>query len=153
MELREQRNGDLSEEPVGRLVRDFLDESKRVLGEGTRIIRSEVESAKDEVRREVKKLGPAAALGAGGGVLVHIAALMLALAVGWLLSLAMPVWAAFLVTGVAIGAAGLGLLYAARSRFTAVQLKPAHTIHRLEEDQRWTKELTQSARSNLRQDT
>ena len=153
MEFREQQDGELSEEPVGKLVHDFLDESKRVLSEGTRIIRSEVESAKDEVRREVKKLGPAAAVGASGGVFVHIAALMLALAIGWLLSLAMPIWVAFLVTGVATGVAGIGMLSVARKRFAAVQLKPAQTIHRLEEDQRWTKELTQSARLNLRHDT
>ena len=153
MEFREQREAGLSEEPVGKLVHDFLDESKRVLSEGTRLIRSEVEAAKDEVRREVKKLGPAAAVGAGGGVLLHVAALMLALAIGGLLSLAIPIWVAFLVTGVAIGVAGIGMISVARKRFAAVQLKPAYTIHRLKEDQRWTKELTQSARLNLRHGT
>ena len=153
MEFREQRDGDLSDEPVGKLVGDFVEESKRVLNEGTRIIRSEVESAKHEVRRELKKLGPAAAMGGSGGVLLHIAALMLAFAMASLLALAMPTWVAFLITAVAIGVAGIGLLSVARKRFAAVQLKPAHTIQRLEEDQRWTKELTQSARSNLRHDT
>lgn len=153
MDLRERTNGDLREEPVGKLVHDFLDESKRVLSEGTRILRSEVESAKAEVRREAKKLGPAAAFAGGGGVLMHAAVLMLAFALGGLLAEVMPTWAAFLITAVVVGAAGAGLLFLARQRFAAVQIKPEETIHRLEEDKRWTRGLTQSARSNLRHDT
>ena len=153
MDLRERPDGDLRQEPVGKLVHDFLDESKRVLSEGTRILRSEVESAKAEVRREAKKLGPAAAFAGGGGVLMHVAVLMLAFALGGLLAEVMPTWAAFLITAVVVGAAGAGLLYLARERLAAVQIKPEQTIHRLEEDKRWTRGLTQSARSNLRHDT
>ena len=152
MDLREQ-NGHLHEEPVGKLVHDFFDESKRVLNEGTRILRSEVAFAKAEIRDEAKKLGPAAAVGGAGGLLLHVALLMLAFTVGSALAEVMPTWAAFLITTVVFGAIGAGLLAAAKKRLAAVQLKPDQTLHRLEEDQRWTKELTQSARSNLRQDT
>ncbi len=155
MDLRERSNGegDLSQEPVGKLVHDFLDESKRVLSEGTRILRSEVESAKSEVRREAKKLGPAAAFAGSGAVLLHVTVLMLAVTLGMLLAEVMPFWLAFLLTAVVTGAAGAGLLIQARQKFAAVQLKPEQTIHRLEEDKRWTRGLTQSARSNLQQNT
>lgn len=149
----ESRSGDLREEPVGKLVHDFLDESRRVLSEGKRILRSEVDSAKAEVRAEAKKLAPAAGLAGGGGVLAHTAVLMLAVSLGALLSEAMPVWAGFLIAAVVIGAGAAALLLAARKRFTAVQLKPANTLQRLEEDQRWTRGLMQSAQSNLQRDT
>jgi hypothetical protein len=152
MDIREQPDG-LGQEPVGRLLHDFVEESKRVLVDARRLLHSEVESAKFEVRREAKKLGAPAAFAGGGGVLLHVAVLMLAFALGGLLAQAMPTWAAFLITAAVFGAAGAALLGVARKRLTAVQLKPAETIHRLEEDQRWTRELTQSARSNLRHDT
>jgi len=153
MNFQEQPNGHLREEPVGKLVHDFLDESKRVLGDATRILRSEVDSAKAEVRREARKLGPAAAIAGGGGVLLHAAVLMLAFALGSLLAEAMPAWVAFLITAVVVGAAGAALLSLARKRLATVQLKPKQTIHRLEEDQRWTRGLTQSTRSNLQHNT
>ena len=60
---------------------------------------------------------------------------------------------AFLITAVVVWVAGAALLSLARKRFATVQIKPAQTIHRLEEDKRWTRGLTQSARSNLQHDT
>ena len=85
MDIRERSDG-LGEEPVGKLLHDFFEESKRVLLDAKRILRSEVESAKDEVRGEVKKLAAPAAFAGSGGVLLHVAVLMLAFAVGGLLA-------------------------------------------------------------------
>lgn len=159
MNMREETNGNgnLSQEPVGKLVHDFFDESRRVLNEGTRLLRSELSSAKEELRRdlrrEAKKAGPAAALAGGGGVLLHAAVLMFVFALGALLAEAMPTWVAFLLTAVVVGAAGAALLYLARKRIGVIEIKPDQTIHRLEEDKRWAKGLTQRVRSNLQQNT
>lgn len=153
MDFREQTDGRLQDEPASKLVHEFFDESKRLLDEGTRLFRSEIQSAKGEIRAEVKKAGPAAGLAGGGGVLLHIAALMLAATLAAALATVMAVWVAYLITTAVFGAAGAILLVAARKRLTAIHLKPEHTIQRLEEDRRWTKELTQSTQSNLRHGT
>lgn len=153
MDLREQSDGRLQDEPSAKLLHDFFDESKRVLDEGTRLLRSEIQSAKGEIRAEVKKVGPAAGLAGGGGVLLHIAALMLAATMAAVLALAMAVWVAYLITTVVFGAAGAILLVTAKKRLSAIHLKPEHTIQRLEEDRRWTKELTQNTQSNLQHGT
>ena len=64
-------------------------------------------------RGEVKKMGPAAGMAGGGGVLLHLALLMFALAMGSLLAQAMPTWVAFLTVAIAIGIIGAGMLFAA----------------------------------------
>jgi hypothetical protein len=155
MEFRDQPDGRLrlDEEPASKLVHDFFEESKRVLDEGTRLLRTEIHSAKSEIRAEVKKVGPAAGLLGGGGVLLHIAALMLAATLAAVLATVMAVWVAYLITTVLFGAAGAILLATGRKRLTSIHIKPEHTIHRLEEDRRWTKELTQNTQSNLQHGT
>lgn len=153
MDLRERSDGDLREQPTGKLMHDFFDETKRVLAEGTRLLRAELETARDEIRREVKKIGAPAAMAGSGGVLLHASVLMLAVALGALLAEAMPTWIAFLITAAVTGIAGWALLSIARKRIATVALKPETTIHNLQEDQRWARGLTQSARSNLRHAT
>jgi Putative Actinobacterial Holin-X, holin superfamily III len=69
------------------------------------------------------------------------------------LALALPTWLAFTIVGVLLAGTGAALLSAARNRMRTVALKPKRTIHNLEEDGRWTKGLTRSARSNHRLDT
>lgn len=147
------QNGDLRSEPLGKLVQDFLDESKRVVSEGSRLLRTEIDSAKAEVSRAAGRLGPAAALGGAGGVLAHAAVLMLAVSLAALLAQAMSPWLAFLLTAAVLGAASATLLYLARNKAAAVKLIPTHTLRKLEEDRRWTRGLTQNVRSNLQRST
>jgi len=143
----------LSGAGTGELVHDLVAESRHILTEGVRLLRAEVEIAKEDIRRETKKLGPAAASAGAGGVLLHAAVLMLAVALGAALATAMPVWLAFLITGAVIGAAGAALVFAGRTKLRAVRLKPVHAIDNLEKDRQWTKELMQSARSKTRRET
>ena len=152
-DIREHRGNSLREEPTGKLVHDFFDESKRLVAEGTRLLRSEMQTAKLEIRREAKKIGPAAAMTGGGSVLLHAAVLMFAVALAVALSMAMPMWLAFLITGVVVAVAGAVLVSNGRKQLRTIELKPTGTVHNLEEDQRWAKGLTQSIRSNLRHDT
>lgn len=153
MEQWQEHDGELGEEPTGKLVHDFIDESKRVLAESSRLLRAEIDSAKQEIRDEAKKVGaPVALLGSGGAVL-HAALLMFAVAVGALLTEAMPSWAAFFITAAIFGITGWALVTAGRKRIAAIRLKPEKTIHNLEDDQRWARGLKQRARLNLRHDT
>src|SRR3954471_18186890 len=48
-------NGDdgLSQRPTGELVRDLFEEARHVASEGTRLVRAEIESAKQEIANEV----------------------------------------------------------------------------------------------------
>jgi hypothetical protein len=149
------RNGgpELEQVPTGRLVHELFEEAKHVLSDGTRLLRAEIETAKSEIRREAKKAGPAAALTGVGGVLLHAAVLMFAAAVALALSLALPAWAAFGIIAVVLVVAGALFLARGRNKLRSIELKPASTIHNLEEDQRWAKGLTQNVRSNLRRET
>jgi putative superfamily III holin-X len=149
----QKRGNGLSEAGTGELVHDLVAEGRHILTEGVRLLRAEVEIAKEDVRREAKKLGPAAAIAGAGGVFLHAAVLMLAVALGAALALAMPVWLAFVITCVVFAAAGGALVSAGRTKLRAVELKPVHAIHNLEKDRQWTKELMQSARSKPRQET
>jgi hypothetical protein len=148
------REDGLGEAPTGQLLHDFFEESKRVLADGKRLLRAEIETAKGEIRREAKKAGPAAGMAGGGSVLLHVAVLMFALTLASALSLAMDTWLACLITGVLLAIGGAILLSAARKKLRSfAEVKDGQTIHNLEEDQRWAKGLTQRVRSNLRHDT
>jgi protein-S-isoprenylcysteine O-methyltransferase Ste14 len=144
---------DLAEQPTGELIRELFGETKKVLAEGTRLLRAEMDSARQEMRREAKKVGPAAAMSGAGGVLAHAAVLMFAVAIAAALAAALPTWLAFAIVGVLLAAAGAILFAAARNKVRTIALKPERTIHNLQEDGRWTKGLTRSARSNHRLDT
>jgi cytochrome c-type biogenesis protein CcmH/NrfG len=144
---------DLTDQPTGELLRELFGEAKTVLAEGTRLLRAEVETARHEIRSEAKKVGPAAAMTGAAGVLVHAAVLMFAVALAAALALALPTWLAFGIVGVLLAATGAILFAVARQRMRTIALKPAKTIHNLEEDGRWAKGLTQSVRSNHRLDT
>jgi len=148
------RAGDgLSEAPTGKLVHDFFDESKRVLAEGRRLLQAEIETARNELRQEAKKARPAAGFLGAGGVLLHVAVIMLAFALAAALTLVMPDWLSFLITGAVLAIAGGIFLSSARNKLRSVAIKDGHTVHNLQEDQRWAKGLTQSVRSSLRHDT
>jgi uncharacterized protein YacL len=147
-------DGGMRREPTGKLVHDFLEESKRVLADGKRLLHAEVDSARREIRREAKKAGPAAGMAGAGGVLLHVAVLMFALTLAAALALAMDSWLACLITAVVLAVAGAIFLVNARNKLRSMaELKDGETIHKLEEDQRWAKGLTQNVRSNLRHDT
>jgi hypothetical protein len=148
-----ERGPEIEQVPTGRLLHDLFEEAKHVLTDGTRLLRAEIETAKFEIRREAKKAGPAAALTGVGSVLLHAAVLLFAAAVALLLSLALPSWAAFGIIAVVLALAGALFLARGRDKLRSIELKPASTIHNLEEDQRWAKGLTQNVRSNLRRDT
>jgi putative superfamily III holin-X len=152
-DMRGQAGDGLSEASTGKLVHDFFDESKRVLAEGRRLLQAEIDTARRELRQEAKKAGPAAGFFGAGGVLLHVAVLIFAFTLASLLTLLMPQWLAFLITGAVLAIAGGVLLSSARKKLRTVALKDGQTIHNLQEDQRWAKGLTQSVRSNLRQDT
>jgi len=142
----------LADAPTGRLIHDFLEESKRVLAEGKRLVRAEIDTARQEIRREAKKAGPVAGMAGAGSVLAHVAVLMFAFTIAAALSHAMPDWLAFLITGAALAIAGAIFFASARNKIRSVALKDGETVHNLEEDQRWAKGLTQNVRSNLRHD-
>jgi hypothetical protein len=146
-------DSELQHEPTGKLVRDLVEEAKHVLTEGTRLLRTEIETAKFEIRREAKKAGPAAALTGAGSVLLHAAVLMFAVAAAAALSLALPAWASFGIIAVVLAIGGVVLLSRGRDKLRSIELKPATTIRNLEEDQRWAKGLTQNVRSSRRRDT
>jgi Flp pilus assembly protein TadB len=150
------------------LVRELVQEGKRLMREETRLMRLEmkalltegqqrlerdVASAKEEIKGEAKKAAKAGGTVAAGGILAHAALYLVLFTVVFALSLAMPLWAACLIVAVAAGAGGAVLIYLGAKDFKRVQLAPRRTLHQLQEDQRWMKDKAYALKSTIRVNT
>jgi len=105
------------------------------------IVRSEMRLARTEFTEEARKLGSASVVLGVGALLVAFSVLFLLLAGVYALSLVMPVWAAALVVGGAVGViaaicCGLGI-----RRIKAIRAAPKTTAS-LKENVEWAKQLT-----------
>ena len=112
---------------VGAGAADITEPVSRVVREELRVLEDELraELRQQSRRRTVKLHGAAAAAALYGGA-------ALAVAVGLLLALVMPAWAAFLLVAVALFAAAMALRNAARTRppRTAAESDPQGPHHR-----------------------
>lgn len=115
---------------IGELVGEIGDDL-------TRLVRSELELAKAEVKQEATRAGKAAGLLAGSGYAGHLALLMGSLAaIFGLAHLVDLAWAALIVTAI-WALVGAVLFVTGRKRMREVQVKPERTIETLKEDARW----------------
>ena len=106
----------------------------------TTLLRKEVELAKEELRAEGQKATKVAAgFGAAAGV-GHYAGFALVITLGLLLDLLLPMWAAFLIVTVVLGAVAAALAQRARSQLPSLNPAPEQTIETLKEDVQWLKE-------------
>ncbi|MCG6494313.1 phage holin family protein [Kitasatospora sp. A2-31] len=127
--------GEPTAESLGDLISDITDDVGR-------LVRSEIELAKAELKQEAGKAGKASGMLAGAGYAGHLVLLLgsltLVFALGNVMNLA---WAALLVTAVwaIVGA----LLYTAgRRRLKEVRLAPEQTLETLKEDAAWARHPT-----------
>jgi len=134
--------GSLQDAPTGELVSGMMEQ-------GRRLVREEVRLARAELRRDARELGRDAGAVAGGGVMAHIGALVLAGAVVALLALVMPVWAAALITAAAFLAVGGVVAMAGWKRIKNIH-GPTETVATLKEDTQWAKQTARDAKSQLR---
>ncbi|MEV8226941.1 phage holin family protein [Streptomyces sp. NPDC079167] len=120
---------------VGELVGEISDDLAR-------LVRSEIDLAKAEIKEEASRAGKAAGMLGGAGYAGHLVLLLGSLAaVFGLAHLVDLAWAALIVTAfwALVGAA---LFLTGRKRMRDVHVKPERTTETLKEDARWARSRT-----------
>lgn len=130
---------DLSDRPLGDLLRELLQDAQG-------LVREEVRFAKAEVREEAKKAGKgAAAIGAGGAVL-YAALLLFGVTLVLLGATFLPPWVAALIVTVIYAAAGWYAVSYGRAELR--KTRPSRAVEHVKEDARWAKETMRDVRSS-----
>ncbi|MFD5200507.1 phage holin family protein [Streptomyces sp. NPDC058375] len=120
---------------IGELVGEISDDL-------TRLVRSEIELAKAEIKQEATRASKAAGMLAGSGYAGHLVLLLGSLAaIFGLAHLVDLAWAALIVTAV-WALVGAALFVSGRKQMRAVQVKPERTAETLKEDAQWARNRT-----------
>lgn len=113
--------------------------ASRLTNDLGQLIRTHIELAKEETRREVKTAGRAAGMLGGGVVAALVAVLMLSMAAAWGLAEVMAPGFAFLIVGAVWAAAATALFVVGRNKIADVDPAPTATMEEIEEDKQWLK--------------
>lgn len=107
------------------------------------LIHKEVELARTEITANAVRTGRNASLiGIGGAVAYGGFLVVLAAAVGLLVSLGLDLWIAALIVGLVVIGVGYALIQRGRSQLEAGSLAPSRTIESLREDADLVKDRT-----------
>jgi len=160
-----ERREPLEDESTTELVREFVQEGKRLMREEARLVRLEMQtlvdegrqrlerdvaSAKEEIKEEARKAARAGGAIGAGGILGHAALYLVLFTVVFGLSEVMPLWAASLIVALVVGGAAAFLIYGGIERLKSVHLAPRKTLHHLQEDKQWMKDRAHALRSTIR---
>lgn len=108
-----------------------------IMGDVQRLLRDEVRLARAEVSHSIREAAVGAAGMIAAGILALLGIAFIGVAVFYALFLALPGWAAGLITAaIFFGLAVLAYLVG-RSRLKPSELRPDQTIRTLEEDREW----------------
>jgi Flp pilus assembly protein TadB len=118
--------------------RTTADVVRDILADAEEIIRSEVRLAKLELREEAVKAGKAAGMLAAAAGAAFYAAWFLLAAVMFALAIAIPLWAAALLVGLALGVAAVWMGALGRDRVRRVS-KPQKTVQSIKESVEWAR--------------
>ena len=112
----------------------------RLTADLSKLVRSEVELAKVEIKETVDAARTAGISLGVAGLLGLMAFVMLSFAAAWGLSEVVPDGVAFLIVGGAYGIVALALLALGRQRLKAVKPVPEQTVETVKEDVAWAKQ-------------
>jgi len=121
-----------SDQPLSELI-------SRASSDLATLFRKEVELAKIEIRDDVRHTAKAGSMFGAAGFAGYLAAVLASLALVFVLDLAMPLWAAFLIVAVLFALVGFVLFRQARTRMSQFTLGPEQTIETIKEDIEWAK--------------
>jgi hypothetical protein len=105
----------------------------------SRLVHSEMELARTELRDEAVKAGRAAGLLGSGAAIGYLALLLLFFAAAWGLAEVVDAGWAFLIVGLVAGAAAVVLALTGRDRLRRVHPMPDQTVETLKEDAQWAR--------------
>jgi len=113
-----------------------------IITDAQRLVRQEMALARREMQVELDK-AKTASLGLAVGLgLALLGAVHLTLTVVFLLDLALPLWASFLIVGGVLAIAGAVVLAAAIRQVRTISLVPPQTAETLREDVQWLQNQT-----------
>jgi len=155
----------LDDESTRDLVRDLVEEGKRLMREETRLVRLEMEalvdegrerlerdvsSAKEEIKEEAKKAARAGGEIGAGGILAHAALYLVLFTLVFGLSTFMPLWVACLIVAAVVGGGAAFLVFGGLKELKRVQIAPRRTLQKLQEDKQWMKDKAHALKSTIR---
>jgi hypothetical protein len=112
------------------------------LSELAKLIQTEVDLARAELREKVTLIGGAIGLIAAGAVLLFPALVLLLYAIAaWLIMLGLAAPLAYLACGLGAGIVAAALVWTGVGRLSSEALKPTETIGEIERDKKLTQEL------------
>lgn len=135
--------GEAAHERMGDTVSDILEDLQGV-------VRSEVELAKTELKDDAARVGRAAGMIAGGGVLGYTGFGFLMLGLTTLLAKKLPLWLSATVVGTALASIAAKLGMAGKAQLQSTDLKPEQTIESLRQDKEWASREMSSVSDRVR---
>ncbi len=106
----------------------------------SKLVRKELELAREEVKAEVQKASKAGGMLGAAGVLALDALLLVLFAAAWGLDAVLPTGWAFLIVAVVVAAVAGVLALTGKKQLQSVNPKPEQTIETLQEDAQWLKD-------------
>jgi uncharacterized membrane protein YqjE len=112
----------------------------RVSSDFSKLVSTQVELAKVEIKDEIASAGRGAGMLGGGAFCAYLAVVLLSFAAVWGLAEVVPEGVAFLIVGAVYAVAAAVLLPRGRDRLTHVRPVPEKTVETVKEDVRWARE-------------
>lgn len=124
------------ERSLGELFSDLTHEISR-------LFRQEVALARTEISHKASSAGKDIGFVAWGGIIALLGAMAIVATIIAALAIALPVWLAALIVGVALGIVGYVFIQRGLSALKHMNFTPEATIDTLKEDASWMREQTQ----------
>ena len=111
----------------------------RLAEQASELARHEMRLAQLEVQSKARIATRGVGMIAGGALVAYAGIIALVFALIWALDIRLPLWAAALITGLLVVAAGAALAWVGWERLRADGLIPEKTIQTMKENARWAK--------------
>jgi uncharacterized membrane protein YqjE len=112
----------------------------------SRLIRLEIQLAKTEATEKATAVGKGAGVLAAGAIVALVGLTILAMAIGFLIATAMPLWAAFLITAILFLAIGGALAATGMTRIKKTPMQLRRTMETIDEDKQWVRKELQDVK-------
>ena len=111
----------------------------RLAEQASELARHEMRLAQLEVQSKARVATRGVAMIAAGALVAYAGLIALVFALIWALDIKLPLWAAALITGLLVAAAGAALAWIGWDRLRADGVIPRKTVETMKENARWAK--------------
>ena len=111
----------------------------RLAEQASELARHEMRLARLEVQSKARVATRGAAMMAAGALVAYAGLIALVFALIWAIDIKLPLWAAALITGLLVVAAGAALAWTGWDRLRADGVIPRKTVETMKENARWAR--------------